>query len=497
MNELLHDDSADDAVIARLRAALDEVTDGVSEGAVPAAHRTGLSAGRWFAIAAAAILVVGAATAVAVNRRNAPETASTPTDAATTLPASTTTATDPTPIRTVTPWYTLASQDLVPGEIETLPNQLTGETSSAWALGGDPASGLFMLRSGPASPDMAPADTSLADYQMIGDQAVAVSSYGIDAQQQADLLAQVQPGPGSPWLPWRLPVDGWVLLGMGTGDDDPTLAQAYSSDSGEVTITVGPLANQFLTLATTGGIEPVTVAGETGWKATNADGAYVLWPAGDYIQWASLAIPAAFADRVDGLIAAVVEVDPTQPTVETVPAPETVGSGVQDIVSIGGVSLPLYEPDAADPAVGATPPTLDLVGGDGQPSSLLAGETGPALVVFVAEWCPHCESVVPLLQSAMAHGTIPGDEEVVLVVTASERDQALSWLAGQQWAGRVLIDTQEGERAAGQAANAFGATGWPFWVAVGADGTVTNRAAGTLDDTALQALVAASTTPTT
>ena len=494
MNELLDDRAADDAVIARLRSALDEVTAGAGEVAGPPAPRTGLSAGRWFAIAAATILVVGAATAVVINRSNAPETASSPTEAATTLPAPTTTVTEPTLIRVVTPWYTLASQDLVPGEIETLPNQLTDETSSAWALDGDPANGLFILRSGPASPDMAPADTSLADYQMIGDQAVAVSSYGIDAQQQADLLAQVLPGSG---LPWVLPVDGWVLLGIGTGGDDPTLAQAHSSDSGAVTIAVGPLANQFLTLATIGGIEPVTVAGTAGWKATNADGVYVLWPAGDSSQWASLAIPAAFTDRVDGLIAAVAEVDPTQPAVETVPAPETVGSGVQDIVSIGGVSLPLYEPDAADPAVGATPPTLDLVGGDGQPSSLLAGETGPALVVFVAEWCPHCESVVPLLQSAMAHGTIPGDEEVVLVVTASERDQALSWLAGQQWAGRVLIDTQEGERAAGQAANAFGATGWPFWVAVGADGTVTNRAAGTLDDTALQALVAASTTPTT
>ena len=496
MNELLDDRAADDAVIARLRSALDEVTAGAGEVAGPPAPRTGLSAGRWFAIAAATILVVGAATAVVINRSNAPETASSPTEAATTLPAPTTTVTEPTLIRVVTPWYTLASQDLVPGEIETLPNQLTGETSSAWALDGDPAKGLFILRSGPASPDMAPADTSLADYQMIGDQAVAVSSYGIDAQQQADLLAQVLPGSG---LPWVLPVDGWVLLGIGTGGDDPTLAQAHSSDSGAVTIAVGPLANQFLTLATIGGIEPVTVAGTAGWKATNADGVYVLWPAGDSSQWASLAIPAAFTDRVDGLIAAVAEVDPTQPTVETGPAPSTADLvlSVHDVVSIGGVSLPLYEPDVADPAIGATPPGLELVDSAGQPSSLLPGETGPALVVFVAEWCPHCQTVVSLLQTAMADGTVPAGWDVTIVVTASARSDALTWLAGQQWAGRVLIDTQEGAKAAGQAANAFGATGWPFWVAVGADGTVTNRTAGQLDETALQALVAPSTTPTT
>lgn len=333
MNDVLDDGAGhgrspdDSVVIARLRSALDELTAGADVDSVPSPAPAGgrLTTGRWLAIAAATILVVGAATAVVVNRNHAPETASSPTEVATTAPAPTTTATEPTLIRIVTPWYTLVSPDLVPGEIATVPNQLTDETSVAWALGGNPVDGLFILRSGPGSPDMAPADTSLAGYQMIGDQAVAVSSYGIDAQQQADLMAQVQPGSG---LPWVLPVDGWTYLGMGTGNDGPTQQQTYSSGSGTVTIEIGPLANQFLTLATVGDIQEVVVTGRNGWKATNDNGIYVLWPAGDSGQWASLTISESLADRVDGLIAAVAEVDPTQPTVESVPVPDTSAGAV-------------------------------------------------------------------------------------------------------------------------------------------------------------------------
>ena len=87
MNELLDDLSPEDgAVIARVRAALDEVTahdhdhdHDQAHGVVPVElQRSGIGAGRWFAIAAAAVLVVGAVTAIAVNRSNSTDVASTP-----------------------------------------------------------------------------------------------------------------------------------------------------------------------------------------------------------------------------------------------------------------------------------------------------------------------------------------------------------------------------------------------------------------------------------
>ncbi|MFZ2441237.1 MAG: hypothetical protein WAW51_02695, partial [Ilumatobacteraceae bacterium] len=91
MNELLDDLSPEDgAVIARVRAALDEVTAHAHDHDHAQAHslvpaewpRSGVGAGRWLAIAAAAVLIVGAVTAIVVNRRNSTDVASTPTDAA-------------------------------------------------------------------------------------------------------------------------------------------------------------------------------------------------------------------------------------------------------------------------------------------------------------------------------------------------------------------------------------------------------------------------------
>ncbi|MFI0528397.1 MAG: hypothetical protein ACH37H_19990, partial [Ilumatobacteraceae bacterium] len=123
MNELLDDLSPEDgAVIARVRAALDEVTAHAHDHDHAQAHslvpaewpRSGVGAGRWLAIAAAAVLIVGAVTAIVVNRSNSTDVASTPTDAA--APT-----TEPVLIRSEVPWYVLASQDLVPGEVVVEP----------------------------------------------------------------------------------------------------------------------------------------------------------------------------------------------------------------------------------------------------------------------------------------------------------------------------------------------------------------------------------------
>ena len=478
MNELLDED-----LIARLRSALDEVT-AESDGLVAIeAPRPRVSAGRWMAVAAAVVLIVGAVAAIAINRNHAPEVATIPTDVATTN------VTEPVLIRSVAPRYRLIAADLAPGHIETLPNMLANETSVVWALG-SPVHGLFMLRSGPGSPNMAPADTSLAGYQMIGDQAVAVSSYGIDLQQQAELLAQVQPGSG---LPWLLPAEGWSYLGMGTGNDGPTYEQPFSSDTGTIILSVGPLANQFLTLATVGDIGGATVAGREGWKATNANGVYVLWPAGDSGQWASMTIPASLADRIDGLIAAVVEIPAeaaNKPTVETVLGPTSPNSEL----TIAGDALPPFDGTATtDPAVGMPAPTV--FGNDYEGNEILINPAdGPHLVMFQAHWCPHCAANLPNVVTWLEDGTIPSWLPVTLVSTAESPSgpnyPADKWLQELGWTGRVLRDSPNDDGAAGVAATAYGATGWPYFVVIGVDGQVLARAAGELTQADLQALFA-------
>lgn len=421
MNELLDEDAS---VIARLRSALDEVT-AESDGLVAIeAQRPKVGSARWMAAAAAVVLIVGAVSVLVVHRNNAPDPASTPTE----LP--TTSATEPELIRKVAPRYTLIADDLAPGQVKILPNMLTNETSMVWARGGSPADALFILRSGPGSPNMAPADTSLATYQMIGDQAVAVSSYSIGVEEQGDLLALVQPGSG---LPWLLPVEGWSYLGTGTGNDGPTYEQTFSSDNGAVTLGVGPLANQFLTLATIGtvgsSIEQTMIAGHIGWKATSNEGAYALWPAGDSGQWASMTISRSLLDRVEGLIAAVAEVPANQVTVETALAP-TVDTAFAETIPTPS------DPTASDPASPAALTVGDVLTGELLPDAIV----GPTLFVFVSPSCVPCNDAVEELvtKGRADESRVP---RIALVIAEPFDEVELNaWLQELGWSGIVIRD---------------------------------------------------------
>ena len=116
MNELQDDASANDPVIARLRSALDEVT-AESDGLMALeAPRPKVGVGRWMAVAAATVLIVGAVTAIAINRNHAPEVSTAPTELPTTSPDTTVVAKEPELIRTETPGFRLVAPDLVPGE---------------------------------------------------------------------------------------------------------------------------------------------------------------------------------------------------------------------------------------------------------------------------------------------------------------------------------------------------------------------------------------------
>ena len=495
MNELLDDVSSNDPVIARLRSALDEVN-ADSHGLVPVSElRPRVSAGRWMAAAAAVVLIAGTVTAIAINRGNAPEVSSTPTEVATTTPTI-----EPDLIRSVAPWYVLSSPDLVPGRVDTLPNVLGenpvgGETSMVWARNGDPSDALLVLRAGPGSPDLAPADTSLADYQMIGDSAVAISSYGLSTTEQTQLASQVVPGSG---LPWVLPVEPWVFVGFSDAASGPGREQTYSGTAGgTVTVGVGPLVNQFLTLATNGSIEPVTVAGANGWKATDDSGVYVVWPAADSGFWGSISISAELAERADGLIAGVTQVTEevaNQPTVETVLAPPDTDAPGSGQVKNGGDPLPLFDATAGtDAAVGMPAPAVVGHDFDGNEVTINPAE-GAHLIVFVAHWCPHCNAELPLLVQAAADGTVPTWLPITLVSTAESTTAAnyppQPWLAEQGWTGQVIQDGNEGDGAAGTIAQAYGASGWPYYVVIGGDGNVVARSAGELSMKDLQSLIA-------
>jgi len=65
------------------------------------------------------------------------------------------------------------------------------------------------------------------------------------------------------------------------------------------------------------------------------------------------------------------------------------------------------------------------------------------------------------------------------------------WFSNKGWPWPVIVDEAQGDGAAGTAAVAYGASGWPYFVIVGADGKVKARVSGEVEASELQTIVAA------
>lgn len=164
-------------------------------------------------------------------------------------------------------------------------------------------------------------------------------------------------------------------------------------------------------------------------------------------------------------------------------------------VTITGDALPQYSPEAAtDEGVGATAPTVKglTFGGD---EITLDSADGAYMVVFLAHWCPHCNAEVPRLIDWKKSGAVPADLRVIGVATAVAQDAPnfppAEWFNNKGWPWPVLVDQSAGEGVAGEVAKAYGASGWPYFVIVGADGKVKVRVSGEVEASELEQIVSA------
>ncbi len=113
------------------------------------------------------------------------------------------------------------------------------------------------------------------------------------------------------------------------------------------------------------------------------------------------------------------------------------------------------------------------------------------VIAFLAHWCPHCQAEVPrLVDVADADGTVDG-VALAAVATASSPERPNyppgPWLADEGWPGPVMVDSEvEAADRLPTAAAAYGESGFPFLVAVDADGTVVARASGEKDEDSLR-----------
>ena len=161
-------------------------------------------------------------------------------------------------------------------------------------------------------------------------------------------------------------------------------------------------------------------------------------------------------------------------------------------VTITGEPLSAYSSGSADPAVGLPAPTVTGLDFRGQEIAVTP-EDGPYMLVFLAHWCVHCNAEVPRLIDWRNSGAVPADLNVVGVATAVAKDGSnyppASWFSNKGWPWPVLVDESDGEGQAGLAAQAYGATGWPYFVIVGDDCLVQVRVSGEIEASELQGIV--------
>ena len=163
-------------------------------------------------------------------------------------------------------------------------------------------------------------------------------------------------------------------------------------------------------------------------------------------------------------------------------------------VTIDGDPLPAYDDQgAADEALGVTAPSLSGSNFKGEPVVIDPAANGPYMLVFLAHWCPHCNAEVPVLLDWKNSGAVPAGLNIVGIATAvaptAPNYPPYQWFSNKGWSWPVLVDQKTEDGVAGVAAQAFGASGWPYFVIIGEDGTVKARSSGEKSIAELQAIV--------
>ena len=142
-----------------------------------------------------------------------------------------------------------------------------------------------------------------------------------------------------------------------------------------------------------------------------------------------------------------------------------------------------------DPSLGAAVP--GLLGSTFSGNRLEVTPDGrPRVYGFFAHWCPHCQQELPRVSTWLNNNEMPGDVEVVAVVTSTEvtadNYPPSAWFDAVAWPARVIVDD-----ASGSAATAFGLSGFPYWVVTNSEGAVVARLSGELTETQFEALITA------
>lgn len=144
---------------------------------------------------------------------------------------------------------------------------------------------------------------------------------------------------------------------------------------------------------------------------------------------------------------------------------------LQALLTIAGPSVPA-------PSAGGTAPAFRLSSTDGSQVSLVDLAGKPAVINFWATYCPPCRAEMPLLQNRVG----PQSGVRLVLVNEGESSQAArDYLNALGLHDPSLLDSDL------SVGHAFGAIALPTTVFVRADGTISARHIGQLDDAVLAA----------
>lgn len=145
-------------------------------------------------------------------------------------------------------------------------------------------------------------------------------------------------------------------------------------------------------------------------------------------------------------------------------------------VSISGSALPQLPQSGSDPAVGTMIPEATGQSFDGSPVAI-RNDGRAKVLVFVAHWCPHCRNEIPVLTDWLKSNKLPNGVDVYAVSTAVDSKRPnyppSEWLENEGWPAPTLADSSDGK-----AADAFGLSAFPYFVAVDGSGKVVARTTG-------------------
>ena len=190
------------------------------------------------------------------------------------------------------------------------------------------------------------------------------------------------------------------------------------------------------------------------------------------------------------LIVAVVAVVAFAAVIAVALSQEDSGGGGDETaeVEVTGGPLPFYESGSPDEGIGMAAPALAGTTVEGDSLTIDPADGEPKLIAFLAHWCPHCQAEVPRVVEWMEAGNAPDDVALYAVSTSITpgRDNypPSDWFDEEDWTVPTLKDD------AGSPAHlSYGAGGFPYWVALDADGEVVARTSGETTIAQLEAMI--------